>query len=272
MPAKLHVEWRNTHRGTKYPFSEAASLQSTQGAVLPEGAIIDAAIYPPGAAEGLYLASITVNPRTTRLGIHDRTAQEVASGTFLTSDPPETVALVDIGGRPAGILVSESRRLLLLTALGASVRFAREATEFAATVGFPAPTAGVRGFVLPDGTVVTGDVWFVGGDGVAFLADGEGALPDGAVCGEAVAYGRVAVHVIGDPLFRRRLCAGVNFTAPQFIRGIHFTDAHGHDFTCGPGAGGEVQLSLDGDLGETVLRVGPRGGALRLGQIGPEAA
>ena len=106
------------------------------------------------------------------------------------------------------------------------------AAEFAATCVTPMPAAGVRGFTTPDGTLFTGDVWLVGEDGVVVREE------DGAV----------RIDVVGDPLFRRRLCQPVQlFTTPRFVKTINGMR---------PDARGDFKITAGRALAaDTVLRV-----------------
>jgi hypothetical protein len=96
-----------------------------------------------------------------------------------------------------GVLVSEPPRLAAIISWGVGRHvFELEQTEFCLTCQLPVPDPGVTGFRLPDGSILTGKVWFVGEDGVVL----QGTLPT------PTAPATVQVNVVGDPLYLQKLC------------------------------------------------------------------
>ncbi len=176
-------------------------------------------------------------------------------GAIPLVNTPDDVVLHDVYGRPAGILVSEALRLAAFQAWGVGTHTLKpSASEFAATVVFPCPEPGVRGVLLDDGTLLEGDVWLVGDEGVVFRHE-EMFLP--ASCG--LPERRVSVirmDVVGDPLFRRRLCqGGALFATPSFIKSLRFVGPNQTIDTV-PDAQGNLLLAANNNLAEdSVLRI-----------------
>lgn len=254
----LYPEWRSQNGGTLYPFSEAATLVADSGVAVPPGLFLDAALHPVGGGAGLYMPSVVVGHGSVTVYVGNESAKTLCSGTFDLVRPPDSFALADSLGRPAGLVVSESARLAAFQSWGVGTHsFTRAASEFAATVCFPTPEVTVRGVLLDDGSLLTGDVWLVGGAGVVLREEaptlpGSYGVPAGPVrC--------VRVDVVGDPLFRRRACddAGL-FTTPRFVKAVRFVGPNGEDFTAAPDERGDVRVVVNNGLAAaTVLRVSP---------------
>jgi hypothetical protein len=255
-PRVLHPEWRNYFAGNNYPFSDTATLVNTEGDqnFIPEDTFLDAALYPIGAEGRLYLSKVTVVSGEATLYIGDEIVRELASGTLDLIDPGSTIRLEDSYGRAAGILVSEPSRLLTFQGWTEGDHlFELDQTEFAARVITPMPEIGVRGFLLDDGTVVTGDIWFTGDDGVV-LTPSTAAEPDPANPSGTREVNVIRVDVVGDPLFRRRLCGDI-FNNTAFLKQL--TLRHNcRKVVCEGDDRGNVTISVGSSLAaDTVLRI-----------------
>lgn len=267
-----HPEWRESHSDTKYPFSDAATLQSDTGRFIPASAILDASIYPVGATTGLRLSAVEIDRQFVTFYVGDDNNDRIAYGRIYVLAIPETVELKDAYDRPAGILVSEEKRLAAFQAFGEGLHsFTREAAEFVIDACIPSPDVGFRGFVLADGSAVSGDIWLMGEDGIVLShrrrqpVDQLGECPIGFL-GSVREY-VIRVDVVGDPLFRRRLC-GDTFTPPQFLRTI--TAVRGdRAFVCGPDSLGDFKMTVGSSLAEdTILRVRATGDGVRIEAVG----
>jgi hypothetical protein len=267
----LFPEWRRQHEATKYPFSERASMTSRDGRVLVEGTFLDAALYPVGAAAGLYLAKVRIDHQRVSLVLGDSTTPDLATGTFPLVGSSGTVVFQDAFGRPAGLLVSAPERLAVFQSWGVGTHeFDPDGSEFASTVHFPTPEVGVRGFRLEDGTLFTGEVWLVGDDGVVFRTAEVTVLDR---CGRPQrTVPAVRVDVVGDPLFRRRLCAPNDlYDTPRFIRRVRVVGPN-QTFECQPDATGGLVLTSNHQLAaDTVLRIIPTAGGARIEAVGEPA-
>lgn len=196
-------EWRDDNAESAYPFADTANFTSNLGTTLDPDLFLDASIYLPGGTAAPVLSSISVTGSEVVVTVTAGTKS--ASGSFDPFDPPSAgLELTDAAGRAAGLLVSDADRL-------SRFRAWREGTHtfnapFVAAVVLPAPDPGVRAVVLSDGTTLTGDVWLFGEDGVVLRE----------------VDGRIRVDIVGDPLFRRRLCGAVDlFVTPAFIRTVN---------------------------------------------------
>jgi hypothetical protein len=253
MPEQRFPEWRSQNSTTKYPFSDGASLVNDEGYTLLEGTFLDASVFPVGAREQLHLSLVTVEPDLVTLAIGDRYVAALATATFPLITPDPVVAFADPYGRPAGLLVSTAERMGVFQSWEVGDHpFTPAQSEFAATVCFPSPEGGLRGVLLEDGSFFAGDVWLVGDDGVVLREDTVSIDPGCA----PRPYRVVRVDVVGDPLFRRRLCQpAALFQTPRFVKRVYVVHSLG-SFTCVPDAGGDVKLTTANHLAnDAALRV-----------------
>jgi hypothetical protein len=217
-----HPEWRDSHEPTKFPFSQSATLTNEAGDLIFEGTFLDASFYVIGGGAELYLSKVNVTGEEVTIYIGDAEIAELASSTFDRASPPDELRFVDQYERPAGLIVSESIRLSIFSAWAVGDHeFTTEQTAFVARCCHAVPLVGLRGFELDDGSVVSDDVWLVGDDGVILTCTTEA---EQTVCGEATEDVTVVrVDIVGDPLFRRRLCSQPSFfETPHFLETITF--------------------------------------------------
>lgn len=256
MPRIRHPQWRDELESTRYPFAAAATLQNAQGDFFLEGSFLDAHLYPIGGEAPLYLSRVTVAHDLITLVIGDGTTAELASGSFSTASPPENVPLFDSYRRAAGVFVSDAVRLGFLRSWGLGDHFFEPAqTEFCAMVCTPTPEIGVRGVLLADGSVLTGHVYLLGEDGVVLRRE-QARLPGrGCEAGSGV-YDVIRVDVVGDPLFRRRLCEPNNlFAAPRPVRKLRAVNGS-RAIECGPDEHGRMTIQMNDQLaGQPALRL-----------------
>ena len=89
------------------------------------------------------------------------------------------------------MLISATDRLSAFQTLGIGTHvFERAHTEFAATVCVPVPEIGINGFILDDGTLLTGDVWLIGTDGVVIRKT---TITREVTCGSTTTYDAIRV-------------------------------------------------------------------------------
>ena len=264
----LFPEWRKQNDPTKYPFSERATLVNGAGRLLTEGTLLDAALYPVGGGVGLHLTKAVITFQDVTLYVGTQAQPELASGEFSLVEPPDLVELADAFGRPAGVLVSEGRRLGLFQTWGVGTHeFLPAETEFAASCVFPTPEIGVRGVRLETGELFVGDVWLVGDDGVVLTAE-EAQVPVPGTCATRTVT-QIRVDVVGDPLFRRRLCQPRSlFETPKFVKTFRIVGPN-MEFDATPDEAGNLRLTVINDLAaDTVLRIGTVGDAIEIGAVG----
>ena len=264
----IFPEWRKQNETTKYPFSDQASLVNVDGRRIIAGTFLDAALYPTGLTAGLYLSQVTITHQTATLTLGVPGSPAIATGSFNLVSQASDVVFTDASGRPAGLLISEPQRLAVFQTWGVgSYEFQPEESEFAATVCFPTPERGVRGILLDDGSLLTGDVWLIGSDGVVLRTSHE-TLP--ASRGKpARTVPVIRVDVVGDPLFRRRLCQPTNlFTTPRFIKTIRIVGPN-QTFDCTPDVFGDLKIAVNNALAtDTVLRITPVPTGLKIAAVG----
>lgn len=249
-----HPQWRETLSPVDYPFADGMSLTNAQGTRLPRETFLDAVLHPVGALPPVYLSRLDIVGEQVRLVLGDGNTSELASGVLDLSTAAEHVPLVDVYGRAAGLLVSDATRLAAFQSLPqGSHAFNSSQTEFAARVLLPAPEPGLRGFLLDDGSVVAGDVWLVGENGVVLRHETR-QLPPAGPAGEPETVHVVRVDVVGDELYRRRLCNQI-FVTPRVLRTLTFRQGD-REVVCGPDSLGNVSVAA-GTLSapDSILRV-----------------
>jgi hypothetical protein len=262
----LFPEWRKQNETTKYPFSERATLVNRQGKIILEGVFADANLYPIGGTVGLYLSRIVVSHATVTLYIGNEGNTALCSTSFSILNPPALLQLKDKYLRPAGVLVSDTDRLSVFQTLGIGTHdFERTHTEFAATVCVPMPETGVRGILLDDGTLLAGDVWLVGADGIVLRKQ---TVMQTVNCGSTVSRDVIRVDVVGDPLYRRRLCDPQSlFTTVNPVKTVRFL-AENLTFDCSS-TDGNIGISVNNAAAtDTILRITNTATGLKISAAG----
>lgn len=268
MPNILDPEWRASLAPTNYPFADTASLTNSEGDFIPQGMLLDASLYLIGAQSRLYISQITITAPTVTFSFSDTSKQTIATASFPLLDPPAGLQVLDNYGRPGGLLVADPANLAVLQSWSpGSHVFLLGSTEFAARVVIPTPEIGLRGFQLADGSVFTGDVWFVGGDGVV-LSHGV-ALVETGFQAEPTELQFLRIDIVGDALYLRQQCTGPNlFVTTNFLRVLRLQ--RGCDFIdLVPDANGNIDVTGGSHLAsDTVLRVRPTSSGLLVETIG----
>jgi len=230
------TEWRNNNERVRYPFVDTATLTDVDEAVtLDEDLFSDARLYPIGGEAGVFLRNINVDQTIVTFTIAGPNVGDLASGAYDATAAPGEVALYDDFDRPAGILVSTAVQLAALADQlpQGDTTFEAGTTEFVASAVVPLPHTGVRGLLLDDGEIVSGDVWLVGEDGVVLSFEG----------------GAIRVDVIGDPYALLKDCEDQNQPLPVFC-GIKTIN------NIPPDAQGDFKLLVGGNLAEDpILRI-----------------
>ncbi len=231
-------EWRDELKDSRYPFTDASSLIGTNGIEVDKDLFLDAIIYLIGYNAPVYIRTISAEARLVTITISDATNSAVITGTLDPFNNGDTISLSDQYGRPAGLLVCDPERIARFQTWPLGDYSFGDNVEFVASVVVPMPENHLSGFILPDGSVVTGDVWFVGENGIVVRDDS----------------GTVRFDMVGDPLFKRALCANPSvqtplFITPNFIRTINGIppDEHGNFF-----------IMVNNELaGDSILRIYP---------------
>lgn len=273
MPTRrvLGVQWRDYTDAVRYPFADSATLVNDEGLFFPESTFLDAVFYPPGAASGFYLSAIIVKPdRTCTIALGDQRSDVIASATVPIPLPSgeNSIRFVDAYYREVGLVVTDRERTNFLSSWPEGEhRFRSSQTEFAASCCIPVPPSGVDGLLLDDGTLLTGDVWLVGEDGVV-LSHETVVEERPSIYGGQMTLEKILIHVVGDPLFKRRrnLQEVLN---TMFLKTLSVAVV-GKWITCGPDAMGNIQLYNDPRQEGAILRLRPGDGGLIIEAVGYE--
>lgn len=272
MPSRvMHPEWRASQAGTKYPFADSATLTNSAGRFIAEDAFLDLSIYAIGGQERMFLSRVIVTSSLITVYFGDAADKQRCNGRFNLASPPDNVELLDRYNRPAGLIVSRGELLAQLQALGLGTHdFLVTATEICASCVMPTPEQGVRGFILDDGTVLSGDVWMVGGAGVVLTHE---QITRSDACGDTVTEQAVRVDVVGDPLFRRLLCGSADlFSTPRILTELRILHNCELVTTLTPDDQGNIRILVGGNLAaDTTLRARTTTEGLQLEKVGSNA-
>lgn len=197
MTETLFQDWADLHEDTPYPFTDAATMRSTGGLVtLPRNAIVDAAIGASTTSAATYVSLIT---RTATAVVISFAQSQVVIGT-VTIGPSDDGWLDVVDTSNAFVGRVKINRNLFAVLFGWAVRsytFAASALPLVPYATYFRPSNGVRGFKLPDGTVLTGDVTLLIGYGIAVSTVGSAWV--------LTAKGNPFVGVSGDGLIPRAI-------------------------------------------------------------------
>lgn len=266
----LHPAWRDEFEATPYPFGDWATLTSSTGVFIPEGTFLDAAIYPVGGGTKLRLSKVVIGQHTITIYIGNESTEELCSGSMELLSPVDEIRLVDVYGRPAGLLVSEEERLAIFQTWPAGThKFTFAQAGFCSLACIPIASGYLIGFELEDGSIVSGDVWLVGGEGVVLTYEENEKARDDCEVSQNVdpLESRIKVNIVGDPLFRQRLCSTGSIT-PRFLKQLTFKIGCTSNIVT-PNAYGRVRMGTGRPSAEsTVMRIHGSGGTLKIGAVG----
>lgn len=233
MPERiLFPEFRDQFETTTYPFMDTATLVAADGQKLDRDIFLDASLYPIGSVGGsVYISNINIAPRLVTISIADRSRSAKATTAFDPLFAPDILRVYDVWDRSAGVLVSDSLRLSRFTSWAAGDHiFDATATTFVPSCVIPTPEIGVRGLLTEKGELFTGDLTVVGDNGVVVREEGPGII---------------RVDIVGDPLFRRKLCVPIDlFKPPAFIKTIN---------GCPPDKYGNFNITVGDHQNETTI-------------------
>lgn len=250
----LYPQFRDEQADSRYPFSDSATLVSTERQLdIGRDTFIDAAVYTIGGQRRAYISAIVVTPNLVTVRVGDAANKQRASANYNPLNPPADglLQLFDAYARPAGILLSSPLALARFSGWpGETHTFASTATEFVSSVVIPAQEPGVRGLQTGNGAMLTGDVWLVGGRGVTLRVDTDGAI---------------RIDINGEPLFSRILCETVGKFQPQNV--LQLLSVNG--VQVGPDDFGNFTITATGhEASDTVLRISEASGSIKIDTVG----
>lgn len=156
-----YIQWRNKNSYRSFPIADDASWTTVSGLTIPSDIFLDAMITPLDTEDRVWVSSIDFNEGkvvvSTDLG--EVAAAEISQGQILE--------FFDSYGRQLGIIVPADK----FFTLAGSLFFDNQALPLASDAVSPQLQKGLRGFILPDGTVVAGDVVFEGVNGIKVTAE-----------------------------------------------------------------------------------------------------
>lgn len=234
MPEQRFQEFYDEYAATRYPFLDTCPMLADTGQALDTDLFLDASLYPVGNTLALHIATITVQSRLVVISIADSKKVVVATTSFDPFGGVAELAVVDIYGRPAGVIVSDAARLSRFSSwVEGTHTFTVTSAVFVPSCVIPTPATGVRGIGTSQGDVLTDAVVLVGGPGVVL---------------RAVANTGIRIDIIGDPLYRRRLCEVASaFQTPLFVQTIN---------NCPPDQHGNISITVGNHLTDkTILRL-----------------
>jgi hypothetical protein len=263
-----YPEWLEQFERTNYPFEDTATMLSVDGRKLPPTVFLDARFNLIDADKQIYLSAVIVEPSRITLWLGDNLNNRIAHSRFNPATSDQLISFRDNFNRAVGVLMVRPGAVSLFRAWGVGTyEFFPESTRLVASTYMVLPVNTVTGFLLDDGTVISGNVVFVGGPGI-MLEVGETHIPE--PCGSTIPTGKksIKVHVVGDPLFKRRLCEPQEFfAAPNFIRQLCFSvpgrsgdpnypDKEPEIVCCGPGDFGDIKITAgQNDSDASIVRV-----------------
>lgn len=249
----IHPEFRDQFGGTKYPFGDAASLRSRDQFVLDKKAVVDAVIYVANSEGSYYIESVENETIQSRIWIGDSTRKRVAYGDYLFESADEVIDLFSTLGAVCGMIVIDPIEFLAIRSWGeGNHSFDPNATQFVPSVGVSLPGIGLQGFVV-NGEVVSGDVHIVCESGIV---------------GSVTSQQTLRFDVVGDPLFRRRLCSEAElFATPRLVRKILVNNT----IEVTPDDLGRTFIVASGATSNSILRILPTQQGIHVEMIGQKA-
>lgn len=253
----INTTWPTAVGGNRYPFTDAAAMTSNQAVKLPAGFISDAVVYSRFGAARLYISKIEITSSTIKLVLSGDNAELATGSAALHSTQLE---LFDKYQRPAGVIIFGQAGEASSVLTGTHT-FPPEALPFTSSCVVPIKDERLEGILLDDGSFFAGDVWMIGRRGVVL----EVLTPPAGT--------EIHVHVVGDPLYRRRVCTDENqpFIPTPSLRKVKFVllDTANEEVDLVPDRfGNSVITTGSAEAADNVLRINIIDHGLMLSAIG----
>lgn len=249
MSAIIFQEWRDSNRYSNYPFSDVSTFKTLANTLVLKNTLIDANVHIIGGEPPFYIRTVTPITGGTKAEIRIAAANSSllgysAYGVVDTAISSDVVKLLDIHGRDSGILILNAGGAATIVALANSqeLRFRPTGMEFVANVCTPLPDVGFRGFILPDGTTISGSIVMAGENGVVLTEEDDA----------------IRINVVGDPYYSRNCLEEQNIPvapmcAVKTINGIL------------PDINGDFKLTTGSyNASDTALRIFPVEGGVEI--------
>lgn len=241
-----HQELQAELAETNYPFEPYCTL-SNDKLEIPQDVFEDFRLYPSHLMGPFHLSVIEVLESGVRLWFGNA---DLAQAMYASWDLPVTdgsINVYDQYNRLCGLIVSSVDGLTLLGSYPeGQYNFDSAATTVCSRCVLPTAASTVSGFVLSDGSVVSGQVWLLGEDGVILSTASSGSQTT------------IRVDVVGDPLFLQKLCENVDlFNPTNPIRSVKVVNGE-QEFVCYPDSLGNLSITQNNhEAPDTALRVRP---------------
>ena len=204
MPSVIFPEYRNSLKSVKYPFTDTATLESTDGSLtLPKEVFCDANLYIPGAVAPLYIQKINITNALKTITVSDYSKKYTATGEIKPLS--DSVELFDNRNRSVGILVASSDLTYFTSVPTGEYEFTYKSTPFVPRCITSLVDTGITS-IGTETEALTGDIWWVGKQGIILR------YVDDAI----------RVDIVGEPLFKYE---DPNFTPPTFVQTINGVEA-----------------------------------------------
>lgn len=152
-----YEEWRTLNSSRRYPFADDSLLVDTQNRRLPDNVFIDAMFHPVSLVGRLYLSSLSFSELSIQVSDDQGVVATAVIGEDLTA-----FNFYDNLGRMAGIMVPGPGFGL---ASGDFV-FIQESSGLAQTCVAAQNYGCLNAVLLPDGTLLTGQIYWEGENGI----------------------------------------------------------------------------------------------------------
>jgi hypothetical protein len=198
----LNQQWRDYLASAQYPFLGAGPILSNDGFTVPSNCFLDLNLLVDQTIETVFLVSITTSslvPAIATFALPDGTV--VGTCSFLDIQSNHQIP-IKLGTAITGVAVVDPTILPIINGWGPGIH------SFTGVQVMPHLLVALdrkwrRGFLLPDGTILEGDVYFVADLGLKFDRTSTG----------------FALNVTGDPYNGRtrpaRALYSVNLVGPQ---------------------------------------------------------
>lgn len=160
----VYEEWRTRNEQRRYPFADDASLvDSATGSRLPDSTFVDAMFYPINTVGTLYVSGISM--LQGEVYVSD-SAGLVATAAIDTGDL-RLLSFYDAYGRCTGIMVPGTYFAELTT----DMNFTQGSAPLSQACVNAQMYDCLSGILLPDGTLVSGDIVWEGEDGIRITTE-----------------------------------------------------------------------------------------------------